>query len=1601
MKNYFSNLKRPSLFLAVLLSAILNLADAQSCNILGPTEGCAQAPASFQVSTNPGDVVSWSTTTGQTATGGQASFTFQNPGNVTITVKVTAANGTTCTQDLVFSVNALPVAAFDLLSAPFQCFTGNQFCFKDKSTPGSGRTMDHVQFLFGDGAYDYTTGPGGTYCHTYPNLAGGYYSPIIRVFNDKGCVTDYTATNNIYVTKDIGADFSTNGKLSCGKSTYAFQNNSTVLYNHVKYFHWDFGDGSSYTSGGDPAVDQCYWNPTHVYDKHGCFDVKLIIEDDSNCWDTAFYPGIACNVNPNLVIKETNGKDDQCQTGNSFVFTHNIDPLNWPVQFIWVFDDPNSGPQNIDKQNFKNAPHKFTAPDLYTVTIQGTIAGCPFFSSFDVMTKGPAATIDAKSIPDIIADSLRHQCQIKDTVYFKNNSAFAFNDTFLLDDKYPGAASVLKENNMVLLTKTRSVMAFEDVIDTYIWGADTMALVEKPLKNPAHTSLIKHELVMFDNFFGAWGGQRQDDHVTTLWDFGDNTAPQCTTWTKYMQNVWDTSGKWINCNFSRDPKPKHWYYPGHEGCFTVKLQLQDTTWQASGQGFHYWEVVAYYPSDTTWKLVTNVLDTNLYNDFLRDSLPDPSRVIYYQGGVYNDTARFGEYRTLTPVFDYPPLFINGDTAWNYTTWCPDLKTDYKRDKNPAKRFLAGYDTTYSKWYINPNHLNGNDCKSETTVLLALEGPNAAGMKVKPAKGVFCLGSNPTYGVNFDWSGTKPSCTRQYVWMNFDSLLDRRDLTPTVLDKWTPQIGFLLNPTTPWPLGTLNLPQFPNQIYYDYTGKLADSCGHITVGLRIQNGYDPYTHQPCIDEKWYHDMLHYTNSDPEFTLDTVYGCHPLEVELTFIREYHDSLDAMMINVGVDFTLDNDFNKGFTYIDSVYRHKWDARTQQYINYILTFYVDRTGIPKKIDSTVWTPNVGGQEGCGSELKIKTKRRLTFREDARYNVLASSITRDGCTNTSSVHHVVVGFAKVISQDKSLICRNDVVEFNHKSLYLLLDPDPVTGAQFVPWDYWMYDTIANHGNYEFEADGVTPRSLNPKKYEKINWDFGQGVGFTKAQWPSIVASFNVPGHYIIQAEFVDSTGCRDTMRTQVDVTGGNANFNYTVNIGNCKPIVNFFDSSICYDPCKLVYHHPCDSIIRWVWDFGDGSPIINTTSYTPGTQPIINPSHLYSRYGDYDVKLVVQTAMDCWDTLTRTVSIAGPRPKFDFTIDSIGCVPYTVYLGNFSIDASPNSEWTWYFGDNSSITTQSDTVIYHTYDSAGVYEISLLQKDIVPLTGEVCRDSFPSPRKISVTVLPEKKVDFIPSKVEVCPNEIITFTDTSDTTYTTFIWDFGDQTVLTLGRDTGRVVQHSYKSVGTYIVRLHPDYTPKPGEPKCRESKAIKVIVRDVNANFSVDTTAMPLFKFTNNSTNYKESWWRFGDGDNFTKCPSVDPVNCPNAQHNYGDHTDSFDVCLVVLSPEGCYDTACATIYNHFDVDIKIPNVFTPNGDDKNDSFKVQIKGWTKYEIKIYNRYSELVFQSTTPDVSWNGKKNNTGADLPAGVYYVVVNYQLRGLPEQTYNGTITLIR
>jgi gliding motility-associated-like protein len=91
-------------------------------------------------------------------------------------------------------------------------------------------------------------------------------------------------------------------------------------------------------------------------------------------------------------------------------------------------------------------------------------------------------------------------------------------------------------------------------------------------------------------------------------------------------------------------------------------------------------------------------------------------------------------------------------------------------------------------------------------------------------------------------------------------------------------------------------------------------------------------------------------------------------------------------------------------------------------------------------------------------------------------------------------------------------------------------------------------------------------------------------------------------------------------------------------------------------------------------------------------------------------------------------------------------------------------------------------------------------------------------------------------------------------------------------------------------------------------------------------------------------------------------------------------------------------------LPNVFTPNGDNLNDIYVSNNLNHVieKVDMRIFNRYGQLVYDTHDPDINWKGYYRETNTKLPSGVYYYICDvYEPRigGVSIRTLTGFIHL--
>jgi len=139
----------------------------------------------------------------------------------------------------------------------------------------------------------------------------------------------------------------------------------------------------------------------------------------------------------------------------------------------------------------------------------------------------------------------------------------------------------------------------------------------------------------------------------------------------------------------------------------------------------------------------------------------------------------------------------------------------------------------------------------------------------------------------------------------------------------------------------------------------------------------------------------------------------------------------------------------------------------------------------------------------------------------------------------------------------------------------------------------------------------------------------------------------------------------------------------------------------------------------------------------------------------------------------------------------------------------------------------------------------------------------------------------------------------------------------------------------------------------------------------------------------WTLGDGTG-----STDSIPTPHAYSAAG----LYPVYLIVTNSFNCKDTLVRDVF--VNEPIKVPNIFTPNGDMVNDEFVVEAKGMESYDIKIYDRWGKKVFESESATNSWDGK-NASGTMESDGTYYYIIQAVDFAGTKHDLNGYLQLIR
>ncbi|MEA1896551.1 MAG: PKD domain-containing protein [Bacteroidota bacterium] len=274
-----------------------------------------------------------------------------------------------------------------------------------------------------------------------------------------------------------------------------------------------------------------------------------------------------------------------------------------------------------------------------------------------------------------------------------------------------------------------------------------------------------------------------------------------------------------------------------------------------------------------------------------------------------------------------------------------------------------------------------------------------------------------------------------------------------------------------------------------------------------------------------------------------------------------------------------------------------------------------------------------------------------------------------------------------------------------------------------------------------------------------------------------------------------------------------------------------------------------------------------------------------------------------------------------------------------------------------------------------------------------------STTDIPGKDLLSLPSfsmsTENGCPPLSVQFYNSSVNAQT-YQWQFGDGAT-----SVEKEPSYIFDEPGKYTITL--TITDRQG--KLYFVKDSILVFSKPKASFEIypEDIAIPddPVNFHNYSQNAVRYEWDFGDGNT---SGDIEPVH-------YYREPGTYNITLTAWSQEACYDTLVVlNAFANAGCEIRFPNAFTPNingpsngyymtGLTTNEVFHPVCKGVVEYQLRIFNRYGTLLFESNDVNIGWDGYINDHLAN--AGVYIWKARGRFNNGESFTEFGNVTLIK
>ena len=306
------------------------------------------------------------------------------------------------------------------------------------------------------------------------------------------------------------------------------------------------------------------------------------------------------------------------------------------------------------------------------------------------------------------------------------------------------------------------------------------------------------------------------------------------------------------------------------------------------------------------------------------------------------------------------------------------------------------------------------------------------------------------------------------------------------------------------------------------------------------------------------------------------------------------------------------------------------------------------------------------------------------------------------------------------------------------------------------------------------------------NWDFGDG---TTSNLQSPVKNYSTAGTYIVKLNVTSANGCQTVNKfaTRTVVINSLPAADFNTSIPGCEThSIVFTDASITNS----------GSLVKWIWDYGDGSNSILTTG-----APF---NHIYTTAGTYNASLKVETDKGCISTIKIKQVIINPLPQAGFISPEV-CLtdPAAPFIDTSKIVSGNITAWSWNFGDpNANAANPNTSTVQnpsHRYTTVGSYTATL-----IVTSNNGCKDTIAQTFTVNGSI---PLAGFtIQNSNTLCSNQAVSITDASTVDFGNIVkveiyWDYVNDPTAKTTDDlpvAGKIYTHIYPEFTTPATKTY-----------------------------------------------------------------------------------------------------------------------------------------------------------------------------------------------------------